>query len=171
MKTTKSVKRAGYRFARYPAFIVFVLIMIYCFKPVYGIVLMQNDRIEKFFHVEKNQEVYIEYIHSVAKVPVKEIFLIMDNEKMLLIRTEYSAFGAGLPTDSFGTFTQEGDRYINSGIDQMFMNVPLRVGKIANHRMVVDGKFDFEFSERFEPGSLVLIQPIKTFRIRALMLN
>lgn len=174
MRTSNFKKRVGHRFARCPALTLAILLsfgLFYLFQPVVGILVSQNDRAALFFTLKPGTEWQIQYMHSVAKVPVREIFVLKDSKEMLLIRTEYSGFGAGLPTESYGSFVHENGSYTNSGLSIPMAKIPLRVGTIANHTLSADGEFHFLVSDYFEPGSLIVIQPIKTFKLRALLLN
>lgn len=109
----------------------------------------------------RGTELYLDYQHSVARVPVREVFIINDGGGFLLIRTEHGAFGAGLPTESFGNFRQEGDVYINSGIAHHLSVIPLRVTTGSEQTLTTGDDSRFHLIDYFETNSLVTIRPRK----------
>lgn len=148
-----------------------IVLMVYFLWPTYAIELIYDDNVVKIFPLELNMEVYIDYTHSVAKTKVRDVFVMNRAETLLLTRTEYSSFGAGLPTENYGTFEHVDGRYLNKGINKTLTEIPLRVGRIANHKLTFyDGK-EIVFLDFFEAGSLVIIKPIRTMKIKILRME
>lgn len=81
----------------------------------------------------------IRYIHSVAKSPVTDYFKIKNNE-IFLDRTEYQDFGAGLPhsPEDNQTMKFEKDRIIISGYDRALPHFQVRVGRVAEHKLLIN---------------------------------
>ena len=117
------------------------------------------------------EEFTIEYIHSVARTPIRDVFVGLatpENGKTIrFLRTEYSSFGAGLPTESFGRFSHNNGLYINEGIELFFTEIPLRVGSFANHQINGEGITVF-LNEYFPAGKLVVLRPVEIMKIKVL---
>lgn len=95
----------------------------------------ETEKIYKEFSVEEGDEFSVEFIHSVNKSPVKDIFVIRDN-KIYADRTVYSAFGAGVQTEVEEGQTLEYDENGNmivSGFDIEFPRVKYIVGTVSDH--------------------------------------
>lgn len=88
--------------------------------------------------VKCGQVFFIRYIHSVAKTPVEDYFKIAEG-KLLLDKTVYMDFGAGLP------HTLEGKQKMSikngqveiSNYNMFFSSFDVRVGRIAQHELVL----------------------------------
>ena len=102
----------------------------------------ETEKIYKEFSVEEGDEFSVEFIHSVNKSPVKDIFVIRDN-KIYADRTVYSAFGAGVQTGVEEGQTLEYDENGNmivSGFDIEFPKVKYIVGTVSDHVLEFRGE-------------------------------
>ena len=102
----------------------------------------ETERIYKEFPVEDGDEFSVEFIHSVNKSPVRDIFVIRD-EKIYADRTVYSAFGAGVQTEIEEGQTLEYDEEGNmivSGFDIEFPKVKYIVGTVSDHVLEIRGE-------------------------------
>lgn len=174
MRLTNNKFKKGYRFYRYPKpFLILLplilLALIYFLMPVQAVEISSENKTIKIFEVEKKSEIYIDYVHSVAKTPIRDVMEINENHLFLLTRTEYSSFGAGLPTDSAGNFQLKDGIYINSGLDKELDLISLRVGRFADHKLVFEDGRSFIFKDFLEGGDLVIIKPVQIFKILALI--
>ncbi len=84
----------------------------------------------------------VEFIHSVNQTPVKDTFII-ENEQIRAYSTTYRSFGAGVQTslDEGQTMTYDDDgNMVITGFD--FTYDPLRyiVGTVSDHILTIDGK-------------------------------
>ena len=101
----------------------------------------------------------IRYIHSVAKRPVVEVFTPAPGERIQLRETAFDSFGAGLPfeAEEGARFLVEQGRFRIVGMRRFFRSVPVRVGRVAEHTLLVrDGEIplrDFE-----QPGQTVTLK-------------
>ena len=91
------------------------------------------------------------------RTEVKDVFTIEEGE-ILLLRTEYESFGAGLPTEAFEKFTKVDGRYINEGMDVRIPEIRMRTGKTTNHRLIYNEETLLSFDDFIESGSLILIE-------------
>lgn len=95
----------------------------------------QTDEVIKTFHVEEGSTFSVEFIHSVNKSPVKDVFVIR-NGKIYADKTIYSAFGAGVQTEveEGQTLTyDENNNMVVSGFDIEFPKVKCIVGTVSDH--------------------------------------
>lgn len=142
--------------------------MIYFLWPTnYAIEITFDSNIIKTILVEPHSEVYIDYTHSVARTNVRDVIIMNEDTKLKLTRTEYSSFGAGLPTDNYGTFEHKDGLYINDGINKLFDEIPLRVGTIANHKVTFESGKEVILADYIEPGNLVILKPRKISRLKS----
>lgn len=101
-----------------------------------------TDEVIKTFDVTEGTEFSVEFIHSVNKSPVKDIFVIRDG-KIYADRTVYSAFGAGVQTEVESgqtlSYDEEGNMVV-SGFDMEFPRVKCVVGTVSDHILEIGGE-------------------------------
>jgi hypothetical protein len=74
----------------------------------------------------------------VAKLPWVEWFRVGPDDVMVLYRTRYGAFGAGLPSgDEGGTVSLEDGWIVIDGMDRRFQSVALSVSSFTEHRLAI----------------------------------
>lgn len=71
------------------------------------------------------------YIHSVEKVPIKEVFIIDEEYRIILFETHFSCTGAGLPNQAYGNeqFSLQDGEFVIKNINRYLPFIPLRIGK------------------------------------------
>lgn len=102
----------------------------------------ENDEVIRSFDVEEGDEFSVEFIHSVNKSPVKDVFVIRDG-KIYADRTIYSAFGAGVQTELGEGQTLGYDEHGNmvvSGFNMEFPRVECIVGTVYDHVLEIGGE-------------------------------
>ncbi len=102
----------------------------------------ETGEVIELFEVEEGTVFSVEFIHSVNKSPVKEIYVIKDS-KIFADSTEYYAFGAGVQTEleegqtlSYG----EDGSMIVSGFDMEFPKLKFVVGSVYDHILEISGE-------------------------------
>jgi len=79
--------------------------------------------------------------HSVEKVPWVDEFRVGPGDVMVLHRTRFGAFGAGLPSgDEGGTVSLEDGWIVIDGMDREFRSVALSPGSFTEHRLAVGSR-------------------------------
>ena len=75
------------------------------------------------------------YIHSVEKTPVKEIFVIDNQYRIILSETRVSSSGAGLLSQIFGEeqFLLKDGKFIIKNINKFLPFIPLKIGKNSHN--------------------------------------
>lgn len=88
--------------------------------------------------VKNGSSFAIRYIHSVAQTPVTDFFTVKDGA-IWLDRTVYHDFGAGLPHQPEGgqQMSQKNGELIISGYNKRLPQFALRVGRVANHVLLL----------------------------------
>ncbi len=83
----------------------------------------------------------VEFIHSVNKSPVCDVFEITDNV-IYVTATRYSDFGAGVQTElgEGQTLSYENGEMIVSGFNQPFEKVRYIVGTVSDHILRIEGE-------------------------------
>lgn len=102
----------------------------------------ENNEVIKTFDVEEGDEFSVEFIHSVNKSPVKDVYVIRDG-KIFADRTVYSSFGAGVQTELGEGQTLGYDEHGNmivSGFNMEFSKVECIVGTVYDHVLEIGGE-------------------------------
>ena len=82
------------------------------------------------------------YVHSVNKSPIEDQFIIDDEYNIVLSKSIFKSFGAGVPS-SFGDggrFEFFDDTIVVSYDNRVIGKLVLSIGTIADHRFMKDGK-------------------------------
>jgi hypothetical protein len=86
--------------------------------------------------VGEGDEFIVKWIHSVELTPWEEIFRIDSNNNIILDRTRFQQFGAGVP-DFAGKTVEIKDGYITYGeINQKIPLLPYGISNFAKHTLV-----------------------------------
>ena len=98
---------------KYLLAILILLLLAITLIPIDCLLLehYQTNEILFVFKVSPGDEFIMKWIHSVELTPWEEIFRIDENNEMILDRTRFQQFGAGVP-DYAGTKTEIIDGYI-----------------------------------------------------------
>jgi len=82
----------------------------------------------------------LHYIHSVNKSPVEDFFIIGNNDELVLEKTVFRSFGAGVPSspEDGGVLKVYKDRVEVTGINRRIDKLLLFVGVTAEHRFRMD---------------------------------
>ena len=102
----------------------------------------ETGKTYRTFEVSEGSEFSVEFIHSVNKSPVIDVFVIKDG-KIVADRTIYSAFGAGVQTEIEEGQTLEYDENGNmvvSGFNIVFPEVKYIVGTVSDHILRIEGE-------------------------------
>lgn len=88
--------------------------------------------------LKNNSEFAIRFIHSVAKTPVTDFFIVRDGQ-IILDKTIYHDFGAGLPhnpEEGQKMKTEDGEISI-TGFNRIIPELAVRVGRVAEHALLL----------------------------------
>lgn len=115
------------------------------FIPVSRQFVVADEQTGKILYstaVEPGCEFCMKYIHSVNKSPVEDIFEILDDNSIMLKKTIFRSFGAGVPYElEDGQVLDVGDdRMKIDNIDREIDSYLLRIGTIAEHTLYINGQ-------------------------------
>ena len=140
-------------------FIILIACALFFFVPFarkFVILNYNTNQILYLADVKSGDRFSIVYIHSVNKSPIEEVFIIDDEYNIALSKAVFKSFGAGIPSnfDDGGRFEFFEDRievlYYSRKIDKLI----LRIGTIADHRFMMDGK-NIRLNELSDPQSSI----------------
>ncbi len=96
----------------------------------------QEDKIIMTFKIAQKDEFIVKWIHSVELTPWEEIFRIDSENNIILDRTRFQQFGAGVP-DFAGKTVEIKDGYITYGeINQKIPLLPYGISSFAKHTFI-----------------------------------
>ncbi|TVQ19050.1 MAG: DUF1850 domain-containing protein, partial [Spirochaetaceae bacterium] len=158
--------RASVKLALFGLLILAAAATVYALWPVQVVQLESDGQVVHRILLPGGGEIHLDYQHSVVRAPVKEVFHLAGSDSFVLVRTEHGAFGAGLPTEHFGEFRQDGDRYVIGGINRLLPEIPLRVSAGSEQKLTVPDSSEVALLDLVEAGSLVIITARKAMRWR-----
>ena len=106
--------------------------------------------------VSHGDEFVLEYTHSVHKTPVKDYYAVTDNGQMLLIKTAFSTFGAGMPYESQYEFSIEDGFFVINSINRPVESFLMRIVPLADHRLVLEDQTIY-LNDLVPTGTLILV--------------
>ena len=132
--------------------ILLLVLIIVLFIPIFPKLLINNE----IFNIKK-KEFIISYTHSVNKGRVRDYYIIK-NKNIILSKTEFMSYGAGMPEPENGQKFKETEDYIEiSDINRKIDNLYLFVGTVANHIIEIDGE-EIKLKEIFKPQTSIKIE-------------
>jgi hypothetical protein len=120
------------------AIIILILLLLTSFYNINVLTFehFQEEDILFMFKVGEGDEFIVKWIHSVELTPWEEIFRIDSNNNIILDRTRFQQFGAGVP-DFAGKTVEIKDGYITYGeINQKIPLLPYGISNFAKHTLV-----------------------------------
>ncbi len=101
----------------------------------------------------------IVFTHSYALSGVEEVFEAIPGGRFRLTETRYADFGAGLPHEAAAgqTMRFQNGRIVLDGYDREFGELWLRVGRVADHRLVTPSGETIHLNALAEPGTAVRV--------------
>ncbi|MED1862321.1 DUF1850 domain-containing protein [Fictibacillus nanhaiensis] len=145
--------------------LILVSLAIASMVPFFTSVVIEEGKTGKslaFFDVKQDSEFSIEYIHSIHKTPVREIYQV-HHEKIRQTEMRFQEFGVGMPSGAAEgeVFTQKGENYVLTNMKRTFPSLDIRIGQIiANHTLLLNDN-EYPFSAFSEKGSWVRIKVVK----------
>ena len=152
-------------------FLIIIACVLFFFVPFARKFIILNYNTNQILYlsdVKSGDRFSIIYIHSVNKSPIEEQFIIDDEYNIVLSKSIFKSFGAGVQStfNAGERFEFYEDRmeilYDNRVIDKLILSI----GTIADHRFMMDGK-DIRLNELSDPQSSVcfLAKRITLFRL------
>lgn len=132
--------------------LIVIILSFILFIPIFPKLIINK----KVFNI-RSKEFVISYIHSVNKGNVRDYYIIK-NKNIILSKTRFVSYGAGIPEPENGQKFIITDDYaeisdINKKIDDLY----LFVGTIANHKIEID-ESEIELKKIFKPQTSIKIE-------------
>jgi hypothetical protein len=112
-----------------------------------------------YARVNDQEELMFQFTHSVNKRPVYE-YLRVDSDQLVVTRTRYDSFGAGMPTEpppgAVFRFDKDGMLEI-TGINLRRCEIGLFVGTVAEHSLTIRGR-QIKLADLVKPGDRLRLQ-------------
>jgi hypothetical protein len=100
-----------------------------------------DGKIAGLFALGRDGTFALSHRHSVAKLPWVDEFRVGPGGEMVLYRTRYGAFGAGLPSgDEGGTVSLEDGWIVIDGMHRGFRSVVLGLSSVSEHRVRIGAR-------------------------------
>jgi hypothetical protein len=103
--------------------------------------------------MQSGEEFTISFIHSVNRRPVYDT-LRVEGDHLVIVRSRYDSFGAGMPESSTGegTFAVGKDGWLVWTVNRPVPDITVRVGWTAEHTLHIRDR-KIRLAELAEPGS------------------
>ena len=109
------------------------------------------------FPVQSGEFFFYEYIHSSDRTPVRDTFRIDEGGKMILVEEAFLWHGAGLEFQAHGDVqVSHADRWTRVRLNRVFPVLPIRVGRIAQQLLIIQGK-SFPLAQIGKPGECLIL--------------
>lgn len=124
---------------------VLTIVLSFFFLPLFrqfAVIEEKTGRVVYNITVRQGDVFSVTYIHSVNKSPVEDVFEIMPDYGILLRKTVFSSFGAGIPfeLEQGQMLVRKNDSIEIANIDRRIDPYLLKVGTVANHTLWVKGR-------------------------------
>jgi hypothetical protein len=134
------------------------------FLPFITVLEISDYKSQRKLHLirmEAGEEFTISFIHSVNRRPVYDT-LRVENGHMVIVRSRYDSFGAGMPESSTaeGTLSIAKDGWLIWTVNRPVPDVTVRVGWTADHTLYMKDR-KIRLLELAEPGSALTMRVSK----------
>lgn len=139
----KTIKIASITAAALIVAAAVLIIIIYLTGPRYYLILKDTDTGSEYasYPVEIGSRFSVEFIHSVNKSPVRDIYEVRGDGDIYVIETDYYAFGAGVQTElNPGEVLEYGDDG-SMRVENINIRIPeliYVVGTVSDHVLSID---------------------------------
>jgi len=138
--------------------IVGICLLFLPFIRVLEIVDFKTQRKLQLIRIRTGEEFTISFIHSVNRRPVYDTIR-AENDLLVIVRSRYDSFGAGMPESSTGegTLSVAEDGWIIWTVNRTVPDLTVRVGWTAEHTLLIRD-LKIRLAELAEPGSAVTMR-------------
>lgn len=127
--------------------------LLWPLMPALEIVDGRSGRVAFCERVQSGEELVLTFVHSVNRRPVYDTLRVMDDH-LLIVKSRFDAFGAGMPEASTqdGTLRVAEDGWLEWTVNRAVPEVTVRVGRVAEHTLVIKGR-EVPLLSLAEPGA------------------
>ncbi len=138
-------------------------ILFFLFLPWYTVLAVSSTGEGKLLllaSLERGEEFTLSYVHSVNKRPVFDTLRI-EKDYLVIVRSRFDAFGAGMPEQSYGTMRLDvaPDGTLVWTVNRRVPEVALFVGRVAGHALEIRGR-KILLATLAAPGTSVTLRPL-----------
>lgn len=132
--------------------------------PVLAITNRKNNSEHYFSRDGYKNGFVISYTHSVNKGRVHDVYSVTEDKKLLLDRTIFVSYGAGIPEPEEtpgAKFTVLENGYEISNLNRIVPKLTMAVGIIAEHGLTLyhhNVAFEYPFTDYFEPQTSITLE-------------
>ncbi|MEI0516338.1 DUF1850 domain-containing protein [Brachyspira murdochii] len=137
--------------------IIFIVLLFIPLFPRLVLNSVKNNKINMILKID-NKQFVISYTHSVNKGRVGDFYFIDKNGNIVLDKTRFVSYGAGIAEPEKNENIVITDDYIEiNNINRIIKNFYLFIGVVANHTIIIDDKI-IELDKFFEPQTNIKIE-------------
>lgn len=137
--------------------IIFIVLLFIPLFPRLVLNSVKNNKINMILKID-NKQFVISYTHSVNKGRVRDFYFIDKNGNIVLDKTRFVSYGAGIAEPEKNENIVITDDYIEiNNINRIIKNFYLFIGVVANHTIIIDDKI-IELDKFFEPQTNIKIE-------------
>ncbi len=171
------IKSLRYKILFFASLIALTACLIFFLLPAvrqFLIVDFKTDKLLYAAEVKIGDKFSIVYFHSVNKSPIEDQFCITGDYSILLQKSVFKSFGAGVPSNKTegGRFEFYKDRIEVADINRKICNFLLSVGVTANHHFMMNGQ-DVKLDQLSSPQSSLhfVVEKITVYQYLKYILN
>lgn len=139
---------------------IIVILIILLFIPLFPRLVLnsvKNNKINMILKMD-NKKFIISYTHSVNKGKVRDFYFIDKNGNIVLDKTRFVSYGAGIAEPEKNENIVITDDYIEiNNMNRIIKNLYLFIGVVANHTIMIDDKV-MELDKFFAPQTNIKIE-------------
>lgn len=145
----------------------FLLAGVILFTPALPVLVIKNRKNPKecvYSYSGYKNGFVINYTHSVNKGRVHDFYTVTENKQLLLDRTVFVSYGAGIPEPSEtpgANFTVLENGYEISNLNRVVSKLTMAVGIIANHELTLyknNAEINYPFTNFFAPQTSLILE-------------
>lgn len=137
-----------------------IIIIALLFIPLFPRLVLnnvKNNKVNMILNI-KNKKFIISYAHSVNKSKVRDYYIIDKDNNIILEKTRFVSYGAGIPEPEDNENFVIIDDYMEiNNMNRIIENLYLFIGVTANHTIMTDEKI-IELDNFFKPQTNVKIE-------------
>jgi len=109
------------------------------------------------FAVQPGEFFFYQYIHSSDRTPVRDTFRIGEGGRIVLVEEAFLWHGAGLESQAHRDVqVSHADRWTRVRLNRVFPILPIRVGRIAQQMLIIQGK-SLRLDQIGKPGECLIL--------------
>lgn len=136
-----------------------ILVLVFFSAPIPTLSIgEQADEDKLLIPLLFHKDFSMTYMHSVNKTPVRENFVLTDEQVFRLTSAEYYSLGVGTPfLEGEGVLTNQDGIFVLSEINRDFRQIDIAYMPLTDQSIEYGGR-EFDLSSHFPAGTMVVIR-------------